>query len=292
MKGFKKYLLAVCVLALSGVLLAGCSGQASSSAASSSASAQQSTEELVAELNALGQSQDYKTVTMNMDGNVSIDTAALMGTSSSSSSADASSDASSSSSSAIDVPMTILAKADKASDPAKMYLQMNMMGMDIEMYVTGENAVLVMGGEAIGGTLEEMGMANYGSIDDLMKSQGGDFAKYQDAVKSITKEQVNGETVYHVVVDAQKAGANESLASLSQLGIDMTLDDMNIDYTVGADGKISKVDMTMTGTGFSSVMGMTFTDYDTTVVPDAPEPTASYSDLMNSINTADMAEAA
>lgn len=287
MRKIAKCMAAVCALALFGALLAGCSGQASSSGSASSASGQQSTEELFAELQGLG--NDYKSVTMDMKGSVKVDYAAMTGTddaaaseSASAASAEASGSSESASSTEMEIPMNINAKCDLSSDPAKMYITMDLLGQNIEMYVTGDNAVMVMSGQAIGATLEELNMGQYGSIESIMKSQGGDIDQYKDAIESIEKTTEGGETVYKVVCDPSKmASSGETSDTLSQLGTGIgALESAELTYRVGADGKLSAVDINIAGKGYSSVIESTLYDYDATVVPDAPEPTVQYSDIL------------
>lgn len=294
MRKVAKYMVVVCVLALFGALLAGCSGQASSGSASSSASAQ-STEGLLAELQGLN--NDYKSVTMDMKGNVTIDYAAMLSSDDSSESAAASdasaaasdasasaeasdASASSDSSTAMDIPLDINAKCDLSGDVVKMYMVMDMMGQNIEMYINGNDAVMVMAGQAIGATLDELNMSQYASIDSIMQSQGANIDQYKDAIQSIEKTTEGNETVYKVVCDASKISTSDTSSTLSQLGGAGSLNTLNLTYRVNADGQLSGFDINMAGKGFSSDMTATLYDYNTTTVPDAPEPTVKYSDIL------------
>lgn len=309
MKGIKKYLVAVCVLALSGVLLAGCSGQASSSAASASGSASASsasasasasassasaasTEDLIKEIEAIPGLEDAKSVTVEMKGLISIDLSgmeAALSESGSASSASADS-ASASAASTMDIPTDISIKVDKSQQPEKIYFSLDLMGIPFEMYITGDNVVLVMQGQAFGGTLQDLealGMSQYSSVESVMSSSGaGSFDQYKDAIKGITKETVDGDTVYTVLVDTAKVAGDDAMQTLAQSGITGDLNDFVLTYTVGADGKLAAASIEMTGTGFSFVQNLVFSDYDKTVVPDAPEATMNISEIAGAMGSA------
>lgn len=309
MKGIKKYLVAACVLTLSVVLLAGCSSQASSSAASSSesgsesasssAASQASQEDLIKELEAIASADQSKSITINIDGTISIDSAKISqalsessGTSASASAASESAESTSaSSSSAAEVPISMVIKADKSQEAFKMFMSVNVMGLPFELYIAGDDVVLVMSGQAYGGTLQDLealGMSQYGSLESAMSSTGAaaSFDQYKDAIKSVTKEEVNGETVYTVELDVSKIETEEVAGSLAQIGATGDVTAMTVTYIVGADGQLSSSTMDMSAPGFAISTTATLSDRDTTVVPDAPEATLGLSDLAGSMGPA------
>ena len=296
-----KYLAAVFVAALLGAMLVGCSGQqaASSASASSSAAAEQTPDELIAELDAISkESEQYKSVTMDMTGTIKMDLSAMFSVedesgaasdASASAEAAASSDAAEASgeaaeaddSSVMEMPINTHAECDISDGTVNMHLNMNFFGADYEMYIKGENAILVINGEVASATLEELGMEQYASVDSIMKSQMGDMdlASMKDGIKSIEKSTEGDETVYKLVIDPKTfATSNEQLQSMSQMGAD-SLGDVNVTYHVNADGKVSAIDLSMSGMGFSSDIKVALTDYDSTVVAVAPEATMTYSEL-------------
>lgn len=302
MKSIRKYLAATCVLALSVVLLAGCSSQASSSAASSSASSasasassaasEASQEELINELESIAAAKQGKSATINIDGVISIDAAAMENAASESSDSSASASAASasaesasaSSSSVTEVPINMVIKADESQEPAKMYMDVSVMGFPIELYIAGDNAVVVMSDQAYGGTLQDLealGMSQYSSLENAMSSTGAaaSFDQYKNAIESITKEEVNGETVYTVVLDVSKIDNAQIASSLAQSGVAADLTEMTVTYTVNAEGQLASSTLKMSATGFTMETTATMSDVDATVVPDAPEATQSLSDL-------------
>ena len=309
MRKSRALLVAVFVLALLGALLVGCSGQsASSSASGSSASASeassgQTTEALLEEISAAQPSSDMKNFAMNMEGSMSIDTTAMMaeatGSSASSEAADsaASSEAAESSeaaagSSATTIPIQMTIKVDLTGDATKMYLTMEMMGQNVEAYINGEDVVMVNQGQAIAATLDELNMSQYATPASIMKSQNVDVSALADAVLSVDKVAEGDKAVYPVVFDPEKVvEASDSSSTVSQLGSTLTLTDATAIYTVNADGQMEKAQMIMAGSGFAYDITLTITDIGTTVIPDAPEATIKYSDVVGS-GAAASAEAA
>lgn len=307
MKGIKKYLAAVCVIALSGVLLAGCSGQGSSSAASASASSasasasasassaasQASTADLIKEIEAIPGLEDAKSVTIDMQGNISMDMSAIaaaVAESGSAASASASAASAAASEAAVmDVPFSTLIKADNTQADPKLYMKIEAMTMPFELYINGNNAVMVIEGQAFSGTLDDLkaaGMGDYSSMESAIAASGASsFDAYKNAIDSITKESKNGQTVYTIVLDDSKLMDASTMSTLQSLGISGDASKITITYTVGADGKLVGSTMEMGGNGFAMTTDMKVSDYDTTVVPDAPAATQSFSDLATILNT-------
>lgn len=304
MRRFAKHLTALFVISLFVALAVGCSGQQAASSGSTSSSGQpeeQTKEQLIAELVDISNKNDYKSVTMDVDGEVSVDYSALTGSSSESSDKSASSSASSKSadseksadakgsdesSSKMTIPMKINAKCDISSGAVNMYMNMNSFGQNIELYVKGEEAIMVMGDQAVSATLQQLGMSDYASVDSILESQGANLAAFQDSVESIEKTTEGDETVYKVVCDPKKfIESNKSLSSTQQLGGDLDLKSIDITYNVNADGLMTGFDIKMKGKGYSSDIKSKMYDYNTTEVPDAPEATMSYSDMIGDAGT-------
>ena len=164
-----------------------------------------------------------------------------------------------------------------------MYMSMDMMGIPFELYINGETIVISMAGEAYSGTLQDLealGMSQYGSLEGALNSTGSaSFNQYKDAIESIDKKEVNGETVYTLVLDVTKMDSEQMTGSLAQSGAMGDVTTMTVTYNVGADGLLKSSTMEMGATGFSMVTTATMSDVDKTVVPDAPQATHSLSEL-------------
>ena len=195
-------------------------------------------------------------------------------------------------SSATTIPIQMTIKADLTGDVTKMYMTMDMMGQSVEAYINGEDVVLVNQGQAIAAKLDELNMSQYATPASIMKSQNVDIAALADAVLSVDKVVEGDKAVYTVVFDPEKIlEVSDASSTLSQLGSSVTLTDSTAIYTVNAEGQMEKVQMIMAGTGFSYDITITITDIGTTVIPDAPEATIKYSDVVGSAAAAS-AEAA
>ena len=308
MKGIAKYVTAVFALALFAALACGCASNAASSGAAS-APEQLTPEELIAELQELSDQNDYQSVTMDMQGNMSMDLSAMFSVedadensdeaSASSEAADAAaadegegaSDESSDDSS-LDIPISIKALSDISSGKVKMYLTMNMLGQDIELYIDGDKAVMVVMGQAVEGTLEDFNMQSYSSIESIMQTQGANLDGIKDAIDTIEKTTEGSETVYTLSVDPSKVqstaeeGQTSTMAQYSSM-----VSKIGIVYRFDASNKLTGLDIDMDGTGFTSSIKTTLSDYDATTVPDAPTDTVSYSDYAQSMGLGDDASA-
>lgn len=288
MRGYSKFLTALFVCALCGAFLAGCSGQSASSSASSasasatasaSAASGASTEDLIKELEGLLDSSKPESVTIDIQSTISVDASAVAGASAGSQSSSAASGEPSMS----EITTSVLIKDDSSSDPEKAYLSLGFAQTPFEMYLTGEDVVIVAEGQAFSGKaneLADLGMGDYTSAGDVMNKNGAaEFATYKDAVESITKETVNGESVYTVVVDPSKIANDEATNPLASFSVTGEPAKINLSYTLDANGKMTSAVMEMSGDAFTFTTNAKFSDYGTTVVPDAPEATGSLSDL-------------
>ena len=90
-----------------------------------------------------------------------------------------------------EITTSVLIKDDSSSDPEKAYLSLGFAQTPFEMYLTGEDVVIVAEGQAFSGKaneLADLGMGDYTSAGDVMNKNGAaEFATYKDAVESITK---------------------------------------------------------------------------------------------------------
>ena len=302
-----RYMATVFVAALLGVFLAGCSSQpaassasaeASGSEASASASAQSAeptTEELLAELSAIKGLEDCTSLTMTMNGEMKIDMNAMIaaaGVSASAASADASDEAASEDSQT-SIPINSVAKYDMSGDAIKALVTSEAMGMTQDLYINGSDAVVVMGDEAYSATLDELNMSQYADAESLLKSQGGSIDAIKDSITEITKGAQDEGFVYTVKCDPEKflALAGTDMSALEQFGDALKIDAVTMYYFVDADGNLSGTDIDMQSKGFTMQMNIVVTDVNATEVPDAPEPTAAYSDFVAQVNEAVQEEA-
>ena len=312
MKKVSKYLVALCAVALFGAMMVGCSGQAASSSSAAPEPVKLTADELVAELDPIAKDNNYKSVTMDMTGNMKMDFAEMFGlneeaatdasasaeaasaeaasaeaASAESASAEAASGEAASSeeeSSVMELPIDTHAECDLSSGTVKMHLKMNMAGMDYEVYINGQDAVVVMGGKAAKATLAELGLEQYSSVDAIMKNQMGDvdLASLKPGIKSA--EKIEGEeTVYNVVLDPKAfVQSNEQLQTLQMMGED-SMDDIALTYRVNADKKLTGFDIVISGKGYSSDIDCTLSNYDSTTVPEAPQATMTLDELSDAL---------
>ena len=161
---------------------------------------------------------------------------------------------------------------------------MNTMGIEMQIYIDGDDVVIASQGQAYSLTLEEleaMGYSQYSSIDNIMKSQGGDFSAYKDAVQSVEKTTEGDETIYTVTCDPEKImSSSEANAALSQLGGSVSFDSAKLVYHVNASNQLTGFDMELAGKAYSMTFNGKVYDYDSTVVDPAPEATGKFSDIV------------
>ncbi len=291
MKDMRKLLVAACVVALSGAMFAGCSSQQpakeSSEPASSApveatsaaveapaAGTQADLDALIAELEAVPSLAEAKSVTIEFAGNIALDMDQMAAAAAGSEST------STSELGKLEIPIAMTIMAEGTQEAGKIYMDAVTMGVPFQLYMTGENAVLVMNGEAYAGTLADFGMEQYSSMDAIMASNGNiKFDDYKAAIKSITKESVDGNSVYSVEVDPTLLAGQDAMNALSQLGLTGDAFAMNLTYIIGADGKVAESSVSISSPGFALDEIVLMHDYDTTVVPNAPEATKTAEDF-------------
>ena len=297
MKNTKKFLAAACVIALSGALFAGCSSQQAasntstaeggSSAAATSAEVQApaanqaETDALIAELEAIPTIANLESATFEMKSNTVIDLAEIAAAVSEEGTSAAVG------SGLMEVPVNMLVKASGMQENPTAYMNIDAMGIAFELYVNGDNAVLVMNGEAYAGTLADFGMSQYSDTEAVLTNNGAtDFNTYKDAIESITKETAGDKTVYSVVVDVSKLANSEAVSSLASLGVTGEAAKIFLTYTVNADGQLCGSTSEIAGTGFSISGEAIIYDINSTVVPAAPETTKTVADYQAAMEAA------
>lgn len=303
MKKTAKYLVAVFVAALLGVMLAGCSGQQASSSASASSEAAPTLEELIAELESVKTEQDFNSVTMNLDGSMGIDmdamVAAMMASdesadasaaseeaSAESADASAASEEASGESSMTEIPIKATAKFDMSDkSTVKGMVATEAMGFSVDIYINGDEAIVAMGDQAYSATLEELNMEQYKDPSTFASSQGADVSRIKESAASIEKTAEGDGFVYDVVCDPDKymAASGTDMATLAQFGDAVKIDHVNLKFHVDGENKLTAVDTDFGGTGIMMNVAVTISDVDSTEVPEAPEPTGSYSELLEQL---------
>ena len=187
--------------------------------------------------------------------------------------------------SVMEMPINTHAECDISDGTVKMHINMDMAGMQYELFINGQDAVVVMGGKAAKTTLAELGMEQYSSVESIMKNQMGDvdLSALKDGIKSAEKLEGADETVYTVTLDSKAfVKDNEQLQSLQMLGEDF-MDDITMVYRVNADKKLSGLDISMSGKGYSSDIACKLSNYDSTTVPAAPEATMTLEELSEAV---------
>lgn len=174
----------------------------------------------------------------------------------------------------------ILAKCDRSGEKTRMQTTTHAMGYDVELYVNGSDAVLFFVEQAVGATLEQLGMTEYADIISLIRWQGGDVTQFMDAVQDVQTETDGDITVYTVTCDPAKyVAANAGVGAFEQMGKAAKLDTAKLVYRVNADGLLAGVSIDVSGTGVAHKIDCTFSDYNATDVENGPEPTMSYREM-------------
>ena len=295
--------------------LVGCGGQAASSSASASAASASATapaspsaetqataEETVAQLKAaMENAKDFKSVTVTH--NVAVEThasqpaesasaqsasadAAESAESASAESASAEAAESSESAAASDAAAaggsslntTAVYKFDLSGDAVKASSSCEFAGSTFKSFLDGDKAVVDVDGVAYAGTVEEMSADEMTSIDELLETKVGDFEAITSCVSAADVATQGDNTVYALVIDGDKyAQSSEVEKALAEAGLKKEV--FTISYEFGADGKLLSVSVNTTTPIDTTQATLTFTDYDATVVDQAPETDKTYADM-------------
>lgn len=290
--------------------LVGCGGQAASSSASASAAsasatspASQSaetkatTEETVAQLKeAMEKAGDFKSVTITHNVAVEVDKAQLTVSSTAQSgsaqSASASAAESASSAAASDaadgntsINTTTVYKFDQSGDTVKSSSTSEFLDSTFKTFVDGDKAVIDIDGDAYAGGVEEMHAHELASVDNLLKSKVGDFETITSCVSTADVDKQGDNTVYALVIDTEKyTEADETEKALANAG--MKKEAFTVSFEFGADGKLLSVSYNETSSFETTQATLKFTDYDATVVEQAPETNKTYADMSAEIQAA------
>lgn len=285
MKRVSVIIAAVLSVALMVFVMAGCSGQPASSAsasssASSSASAAsaQSQDEIIAELKAaLANAPAYKSVTITeeMETTSTGDT----GTSAESSSASTSSAASEESNT---IKAATVYKFDMSGDKLKTSLEAELDDVKLQYFTDGDDAVIVTDGPVYSGTAEQFGLTHTGGVDAYLKGTIGDFDTLVNCVASAEKLESNGLTFYMLTLDPAKYIASDEILTLMADNGEAVKEAL---YTIGfeEDGSLATIDEAITYEGFKTWTGLTFSDYDSTVIDPMPKADKTYDEMEEDI---------
>ena len=220
MKRVSAIIVATLIATLAICVVAGCSGQSASSSA-----AKQTPEEIIAELKgAIANQPEFKSVTLT---EVSISTfknaattegsaSGEAATSEAASSKAASSKAASSESAAAEDPVDANAiksktvvKFDESGEALKTDAIYEIEDIKLEYYSDGDKAVCVTDGPAYSGTTDQFGLEHAAGAKAYLESATGDLNTIFDCVKTATKSQQDGMTVYELTLDPEKRIASD-----------------------------------------------------------------------------------
>ena len=289
--------------------LVGCGDQAASSsasapAASASASAsatapaspsaetQATTEETVAQLKtAMENAKDFKSVTITHNVGVEVNAsraAELASASAESASADSASAAAESADSAAasdaataedtSFNTSTVYKFDQSGEAMKACSSSEFLGSVFNSYLDGDKAVVEVDGDAYAGTVEEMSVNEMTSVDELLKTKVGDFETIMSCVSAADVSKQGDNTVYALVIDTEKyTEADEIEKALSDAGLKKEA--FTVSYEFGADGKLLSISLNEATSFETTQATLSFTDYDATVVDQAPETDKTYADM-------------
>ena len=290
--------------------LVGCGGQAASSSASASAASasaaasatapasptaetKATAEETVAQLKAaMENAKNFKSVTVTHKVGMEVDTAQLqelINEQSASASAveSAESAAASDAAAAEDMSLdtTTVYKFDQSGETMKASSSTDFFGSTISAFLDGDKAVVDFDGDAYAGTIDEIGVHEMTSIDELLNTKVGDFDTIMSCVSAADIGKQGDNTVYALVVDTEKyAEADEVQKELSEAGLKK--DVFAVSYEFGADGKLVSVNVFESMSFQTTEASLNFTDYDATVVDPVPETDKTYADMSADIQAA------
>ncbi len=116
------------------------------------------------------------------------------------------------------------------------------------------------------------------SIDELLKTKVGDFEAITSCVSAADVEKQGDNTVYALVIDADKYTETDEIEkALAKAGLKKEV--FTVSYEFGADGKLLSVSVNTTTPIDTTQATLKFTDYDATVVDQAPETDKTYADM-------------
>ena len=178
-------------------------------------------------------------------------------------------------SSAGDEVLSVVAKCEQSNGTAKTQATIDVQNRTVELYINGDKATMVRGGQVTEGTLEKLGMTQYADRKSIIQSQAADISSFEDSVENIEVTKDDAKTVYKVTCNPESfAQSNAATTVFSKYNKSMKLDSAEVVYTVDSSRRLMAVETTVSGPEFSAKYVSKLTDYDTTKVADAPDPSS------------------
>lgn len=234
----------------------------------SAATTAQSQEEIIAELkDAIANVPAYKSVTITeVDSAFSNDNAA---TNETGNTTDALPDV---------VEATSVYKFDASGNKLKTSVDSNTMGVKMQYYTDGDNAVYVSDGPVYSGTTEQFNLSQANGVEAYVTETIGDLGLITDCIANVTKQQQSSMTVYTLELDPKEyVKSDEALSILSDYGDSVKKAVITIGFN--EDGRIVYLDNTTDFSKTVSKKNLSFADFDATVIDPMPKATKKYEDL-------------
>ena len=260
---------------------------ASASSESASAASEQSNDEVLAELKDVSSKMPaFKSVTIT-DQTVSVLSNVSEATTTDSSASAASSEAASSESAAAEssasaesstIASTTVYKFDESGDKVRTSVKSEIEDITLQYFTEGDDAVCVTDGPAYSGTTDQFGLEHAAGAKAYLESATGDLNTIFNCVKTATKSQQDGMTVYELTLDPEKRIASDEVFQiLADAGdpvqaesIILGFDDKG--YLVWANEKrefkLSSLEK-----------NLTLTDFDNTTVEPMPKADKTYEEM-------------
>ena len=173
---------------------------------------------------------------------------------------------------------TTVYKFDQSGDAVKASSSCDFLGSTFNAFLDGDKAVMEVDGDAYAGTVEEMSAQELTSIDELLNTKAGDFEAITSCVSAADVDEQGDSTVYALVIDPDKyAESSEIEKALAEAGLKKEA--FAVSYEFGADGKLLSVSVNEVTSHETTQATLSFTDYDATVVDQAPETDKTYADM-------------
>ena len=193
---------------------------ASASSESASAASEQSNDEVLAELKDVSSKMPaFKSVTIT-DQTVSVLSNVSEATTTDSSASAASSEAAASESAAAEssasaesstIASTTVYKFDESGDKVRTSVKSEIEDITLQYFTEGDDAVCVTDGPAYSGTTDQFGLEHAAGAKAYLESATGDLNTIFNCVKTATKSQQDGMTVYELTLDPEKRIASDEV---------------------------------------------------------------------------------
>ena len=174
---------------------------------------------------------------------------------------------------------TTVYQFDASGDKLKTSMTGESMGIKIQYFSDGDDAVCVSDGPVYSGTTEQFDMVHFKGLEAYLENTVGDLNTIVDCVDTIAKEQKGTETVYTLTLDPEKyIKSDEILTAMAE-----ELDDPVIEavYTIGfdQDGHITLIRVETKYKDSASELDVAFSNFDSTVIDSMPEADKTYEDM-------------